>query len=42
MFAARTPRNRASRTSPNASVAAPKTARIALKIVNVFAITIER
>ena len=38
MFAIRIPRNRASFGFPNTSVAAPNTARIKLKTVNVFAI----
>ena len=42
MFANRMPRKSASRGFPKAIVAAPKTARIRLKIVNVFAIAIER
>jgi hypothetical protein len=36
------PRNSASLGSPNAIVAAPNTARIALKTVNVFATAIDR
>ena len=42
MFANRMPRKSASRGFPKMIVAAPKTARIRLKIVNVFAIAIER
>jgi hypothetical protein len=42
VFATRIPRKSASRQSASASVTTPATARIALKTVKTFAMTIER